>query len=561
MARLFACLLVVLLGLSDVAVAQTPRARSQQVDPLTSNISGRVTTSDTGAPIRGAEVRLSIDGRFSRLVTTNSEGRYELRSLPAGTYKLTASKTGFITLEFGQRRAFETSSTITVREGEAAVGNIALLRGGVILGRVLDPFGDPTVGARVQVLRLRLEDGSRRLIPVGAPDQTDDMGTFRVYGLPAGEYYVTVSTGLIDALKRDPPVFYPGTMTFADAQPIALGAGGEASADFQLVDTLRTATVSGVVLTSSGAPAAGAMVNLSANTMSTASGAAGASMLHGDAAADGSFTLRNVPPGAYTLNAQLPFAMDDQGPITGRFNASKEDVREQMLNGMPETTSIQLNVGSENLSGIALTTRPGGRVNGRFVADTGVTRPLPTNLGVALRGIGPGNRALQMGSASAADFVIAGMSGPARIDVEGVPDGWAVKAILVDGNDVTDSTFDLSGRTGTLRIVMTDRATSLSGAVQSTNDRRSYPVVVFSDDATKWRTPSRFVRAVRADADGNFRFRGLPPGERYLVAAVEYLETGEEQDRQLLDRLRIRATSVTLGDGEQRTVQLDVISR
>ena len=56
---------------------------------------GRVTTADTGAPIRGAEVRLSMDGSFSRLVTTNGEGRYELRNLPAGLYKLSVSKSGF----------------------------------------------------------------------------------------------------------------------------------------------------------------------------------------------------------------------------------------------------------------------------------------------------------------------------------------------------------------------------------------------------------------------------------------------------------------------------------
>ena len=63
-----------------------------------------------------------MDGRFSRLVTTNGEGRYELRNLPAGLYKLTVSKTGFITLEFGQRRPFETASTIKVDEGQTAAG-------------------------------------------------------------------------------------------------------------------------------------------------------------------------------------------------------------------------------------------------------------------------------------------------------------------------------------------------------------------------------------------------------------------------------------------------------
>ena len=317
--------LLALVALAEPVCAQeapvfapaTPRPRSQRVDPLTSNIRGRVTTADTGAPIRGAEVRLSMDGRFSRLVTSDGEGRYELRNLPAGAYKLIVSKTGFITLEFGQRRPFESAATITIAEGQTATGNVALLRGGAIFGRVLDQFGDPSVGTRVQVLRLRAEGGDRRLLPVGAGDQTDDTGAFRLYGLPPGEYYVSASTGPIDAVKRDPPVYYPGTMTFAEATPITLAAGAEASADFQIGEVARAATVSGLVLNSSGGRASGAMVNLSPNMMSGTPGAQSMVMLHADAAPDGSFSIQNVPPGPYTLTAQLPFQPFDVGFIAG----------------------------------------------------------------------------------------------------------------------------------------------------------------------------------------------------------------------------------------------------
>ena len=91
----------------------------------------------------------------------------------------------------------------------------------------------------MQVLRVRAEGGDRRLLSVGAADQTDDTGAFRLYGLPPGEYYVSASTGLIDAVKRDPPVYYPGTMNFAEAQPITLDAGAEASADFQIVEAVH----------------------------------------------------------------------------------------------------------------------------------------------------------------------------------------------------------------------------------------------------------------------------------------------------------------------------------
>jgi hypothetical protein len=580
--RLSPFALVALIACADAVLAQAPRQRPQRVDPLTSSVRGRVTTADTGAPIRGAEVRLSVDGRFSRLVTTNGEGRYELRNLPAGTYKLIVSKTGFITLEYGQRRPFETASTITIREGETATGNVALIRGGAIFGRVLDQFGEPSVGTRVQVLRVRSESGRRRLLVVGAGDQTDDTGAFRMYGLPPGEYYVSASTGLIDAVKRDPPVYYPGTMNLAEAQPITLGAGAEAGADFQIVETARAATVSGVVLNSSGAPAAGAMVNLSSEAISMNPGAPGALMLHDDAAADGTFTIQNVPPGPYTLTAQLPFQAFDAGllaaskdvirgaggppppevPVSGNFSVPNAALREQMLNRLPETASMPVVVGSEGLSAITLSTRRGGRLSGRFVADTGVARALPTGLHVTLRSSGPGGMSMQMsGGNDIGDFQLAGISGPTRLEVQGVPDGWAVKAVLLDGEDVTDEPFDLTGTTGTLRVVMTDRLTSLSGTVQSNSEIRDHNVLVFAEDATKWTFPSRFVRTTRADADGRFRIEGLPPGERYLAAALDYLEDGEEQDRPLLERLRSRATSVTLGDGEQRSIQLNVMSR
>jgi len=558
----FVCMFAATLALASAVYAQQGRTRPQRVDPLTSSIQGRVTTSDTGASIRGAEVRLAMDGRFSRLVTTDGEGRFELRNLPAGEYRLTVSKAGFITLEYGQRRPFETASTITLGEGQSAEGNVALIRGGAIVGRVLDEFGDPSVGTRVQVLRNRAEGGGRRLLPVGMADQTDDTGAFRIYGLPPGEYYVAASTGLIDAIKRDPPVYYPGTMSFAEAQPVTLGAGAEASADFQIIDVARAATVSGVVLTSSGAPAPGAMVNLSSNTLSATPGAQGVAMLHADAGADGSFSIQNVPPGPYTISAQLQMQSPPEVPVSGTFSVPNAPLREQMLNLMPETATMQLAVTSEGVSGITLSTRRGGRVNGRFVADTGVVRPLPRGLQVALRSSGPGGMQMTMnGGTDPGDFQLAGISGPSRLEVGGVPDDWMVKSILLDGEDVTDAPFDLSGKTGTLRVVMTDRITSLTGTVQSDRDRRDHNVIAFPDDPTKWASPSRFVRTIRADADGRFQIRGLPPGERYFVAALDYLEAGEEQDRQLLNRLRSRASSVTLGDGEQRSIQIDLTSR
>ena len=145
-----AVVLAVMVALPHAATAQrAPQGRTQRVDSMTAIISGKVMTADTGTPIRGAEVRLSSDGHFSRLVTTEGDGRFELRDLPTGEYKLIVSRTGFITMQYGQRRPFEASSSITLAEGGRVEANVALIRGGVIYGRVLDQFGEPLAGTRV----------------------------------------------------------------------------------------------------------------------------------------------------------------------------------------------------------------------------------------------------------------------------------------------------------------------------------------------------------------------------------------------------------------------------
>jgi hypothetical protein len=153
------------------------------------------------------------------------------------------------------------------------------------------------------------------------------------------------------------------------------------------------------------------------------------------------------------------------------------------------------------------------------------------------------------------------MIGPFSLDITGLQEGWAISQITVDGNDVTDEPIDLKGANATARVVLTDRITTISGMVQSRRERSRYSVVVFPDDSARWTYPTRYVRAARADDQGRFSIPGLPANERYYAVAVDYLEEGEEQDPQFLERLRGQAMTFSLGEGEQRSVVLDPITR
>jgi hypothetical protein len=555
--------LSVVLG-ADVE-AQRGGQKPPRVDPMKSSIKGSVTAADTGAPIRGAEVRLSNRGSYSRLVTTDGDGLFNLTDLPAGEYRLTVSRTGFTSLVFGQRRPLEAATPIDLSEGETVTANLALTRGGAIQGRVLDEFGEPVAGTRVQVLRSRMVHGRRRLQSMGPGDQTDDTGAFRVYGLPPGDYYVIASTGPADSVRRDPPIYFPGTPSFAEAQTINLAVGAEASADFQL-QPFRNARVSGIVFNSSGAPVQ-AMVQLSSEAVGTGpafenAGDPRAFMMMADSRPDGRFTIDNVPPGPYMLTANSSFVAGVvAGGEAGNPAAGPPKAMLEIMERGPETASQALVIAGADVTDIALTTRRGGALSGTFVAENGTVRPLPQGLSATFRSAGGSDNISMSQGGRGNAFRLVGMSGPFYLNINGIPAGWAVSQITVDGADVTDEAIDLKGANATARVVLTDRLTTVSGMVQPRRDRASYSVVVFPDDAARWTYPSRYVRTARVDDSGRFSIAGLRANERYYVVAVDYLEEGEEQDTQVLERLRARATTFSLSAGERRSVVLDPVAR
>jgi len=550
--------------LAGDAAAQS-RARTQRVDPKTARISGAVTAADSGAPVRGAEVRVSANG-YRRLATTDGEGIFDLSDLPAGEYSMAVSRAGFTPLQFGQRRPLESPALIELAEGEQFTANMALARGGAIYGHVFDPFGEPVAGTRVQVLRSRMVQGQRRLQTLGPTDQTDDTGAYRVYGLPPGDYYVAASPGPVDTVKRNPPIYYPGTPSFSEAIPLTMVAGAEIAADFQ-VGPPRNARVSGIVLNSAGAPVA-AMVNLASEAVATGpvleNAPPAAFVIAADSRSDGRFSIENVPPGPYRLTATLPFGA---GFLAGAEAAAPTGARnrqplQDLMSQMPESGSQPVIVTGDDVSGLTLTTQRGAMLEVRFVADSGVVRPLPTGLRVSARSSHAGGMLMVGGAGgSRTPSVIASGAGPFHLDVEGLPESWVVSEISVDGVDVTDQPIDLKGQNASARIVLSDRPSSISGVVQTNDTGANYRVLVFPDDASRWVYPSRYVRATRTEDGGRFRVAGLPPNERYLALAVDYLEDGEEQDAQLLERLRGRAISVSLGAGEQKAVWLDLVSR
>src|SRR5436309_1431640 len=83
----------------------TPAQQNQQIIAPRASLSGRVVGADNGRPVRRARISINApELAGGRAVLTDDAGAYEFTGLPASRYTVNASKTGYVSLSFGQRR-------------------------------------------------------------------------------------------------------------------------------------------------------------------------------------------------------------------------------------------------------------------------------------------------------------------------------------------------------------------------------------------------------------------------------------------------------------------------
>ena len=277
-------------------------------------IRGRVVRAGSEEPLRRVLIEISAaSGDRVRQVLSGVDGRYEVRDLPRGAYSLRASRNGFAPMYYGQRYPFQmVRRTITV---DTAAENIdfALAPAGVISGVVLDDLGEPLAGSTVAVARPRVVNGRRTLALVSLSRPTNDLGEFRVSGLPEGEYIIEVAPRLeplsADRVVEYLPTYYPGTNSLADAQRVRVRFGEEVFGLVLPVTPSGTATISGIV--TGAAPAEPLRVTLGHESLG------GANWYYAETGQGGDFRFRNLWPGGYTVEVA-------QKTPTGTLNACQQ---------------------------------------------------------------------------------------------------------------------------------------------------------------------------------------------------------------------------------------------
>jgi hypothetical protein len=555
-----------------VMVASAPLAQQPERDTFSPNkgsgrIRGSVTATDTGQPIRRATVRLSAAGGPTLTVHTDAGGRFEFVDLPAAKFTLTAMRAGFVQLPLTPRPLGVPERRFDLAPGQRLdIGDIRMARGGVVTGRVFDEFGDPIPEAYVQAFRVHYAEGIRRLLPVRGIS-TNDIGQFRIYGLPPGTYYVT---GAIQSNPRDlfthidpspsrpsesggfAPTFYPGVVSGADARPIAVEAGQEvANLEFGL-QAVRLARLSGRVVDSQGRAATGVAVSLTARNVGAVLGKLGL-----NATADGRFTFSALVPGEYRIDVRAKPAVEAV--------AVKGDLGVGTPPDAPEFASVPVTL-IEDIEGLIVTMSRGHVVTGRVTID-GAPSEIPTLTNAHLvahdtTAAGPSEARL----AAVADirpdgtFEIRSVGGTRIIRMEGLPVGWTLKMVRAGGIDVTDLGLDVRSDTSDVEVIVNSKPSSISGIVTDAQGRAvgDRTVIVFPEDrARRSGLMNRHVKSARASADGRFAIEPVPAGT-YFAAVLDAVADDDWQAPENLERIQRAATKFIVMDGELKTLALVV---
>ena len=522
-------------------------------------IAGVVVTT-TGEAVAGAEVRAtrsnvletgqSVATRSSAVTTTDAGGRFSVGLLDDGEYYVEVHKAAHVAADDRPWPEPRSTQRVKVSGGVADDLRLALARGGVISGTIVDAAGEPLQGVRVRALRLRSENGQVVAVASGWDRPTDERGRYRLFGLASGSYVLVASMGAeASAVDRAQHrgfalTYFPGTPSIEGAQMLRVQAGAELSSlDLTIAPTF-TARVTGRALGSAGEPLVGRV------QLAVSGHASGITTepVPTRVDADGSFELTGVAPGSYVLHA----------------------IGEGGFGRAPEFGIASVVVENRDPALVTVQTSPGTTLEGRFIVEGTSDPPLSAlaihasaaDLDRAPRaGRGPAGLAVH----DDGRFYLTGLHGPMRFSATSLPSGWYLKSVTIAGSDVTDTAFDFGSSARALsdaEIVLSRDGATIGGVVTDGPNARAsnFVAVAFSTSRDTWFNGSRQVKQQRSEANGSYTIDGLPPGE-YWVAAVDRLEPGNWLTPENLDALVPGAARVTVREGQVLSTDLRLLRR
>src|SRR5215813_13167785 len=431
-------LLLVAAGQSGArASAQTPQRDNR---PRTASVSGRVTIAGkpaANAVITVVETNLKPGAGESELriplqakTRTDGDGRYLVGGLAEGRYVVSAMLKAFVAA--GGSGNQELSRTVSLDEGESRERiDFALIRGGVMTGKVIDDEGAPLIAKRIQLYTVDGQGQKRDYQGhyTYEMSETDDRGVYRIYGLPPGRYVISAGgEGWGDPFRggggKFPRTYHPDTTDEKQARVIEIKEGNEVTdVDIRFGSARKTYEAAGrVVDKETGKPVP--RIYVSCSSKPEKDGANPGYSTTAIADGQGNFRLPGLPPGRYQATI-----ID----VVGETGYTSE--------------AAEFEITDDNVSGVELKAFMGASVSGFVViegADAAArnqlqsmeVHPSVTPLGDAT---GDANERLSVHR----------YYGPAEVHVDG---SFTIKGLQAGG-----VSFQLSSSSGSLRIKRIER--------------------------------------------------------------------------------------------------------
>ena len=291
------------------------------------SVSGQVTIGDKPAP--GIVVVATRGQNLFAQTVSDAEGSYHLNGLPAGQINVAPAAPVYVmpsNIFNGPGKAINLSAN------EALDGvDFKLTRGGVITGRVTSVDGSPVIEEHIDLTRV--DENGQPIRVLSLPYnfqiyQTDDRGIYRIYGLAAGRYKVSVGreTGrgaelIAGGYYRK--TYYTDVTDINKASIVNVSEGGEAkNIDVKLGSRTTTFTATGRIIDAdTGQPLPGVqysfgLIKGNQNELYVE----GSSSPGTPTNAQGEFRLEGLEPGRYVVSVAAARSSLDPTPPSQSYS-------------------------------------------------------------------------------------------------------------------------------------------------------------------------------------------------------------------------------------------------
>jgi protocatechuate 3,4-dioxygenase beta subunit len=539
-ARYLPAVLLTILSLAASVCAQSTTKQAAKVPR--GSVSGRVTIKENG--VAGVAVGLrkgefAMPGDPYLKVTTDQDGFYRFSNLAPGNYSITPSAPAYVMATKDPQL-----KTVLVGEDENVEGiNFALVRGGVITGRVTDADGRSVIGQEVSVYSVEMVERRFQGQPMFAERsmQTDDRGIYRIFGLRPGRYKVAAGrsddTFNSNYSERNiyRQVFHPNTDEQAKATVIEVSEGSEASnVDIALGRAMQSFSASGMAIDEKGMPVPNMRFGVQRRIDQRIEYVNSVTVSN----SRGEFIIEGLIPGKYGIYVQpnqsggdmraepLTFDITDQdiGGLTVRLSKGASLTGFVVLENEDKTLFAKLT--ELQLRAFAISTSGGGFASGG-------ASPIGSDGSFRLVGLPGGTINFMLGAMNpfqSNGFIIT------RVEHEGIVTPSS-RLEIKDGEQLTG-----------VRVVITYGSATIRGMIKLENGSLPEGARILVRLAKPGETLPNF-RPVTADARGHFLIEGLPAGTYEFSAMVSGSASGPP---------RTVKREVTLQDGQVTELNITI---